>query len=60
MAYRKSYSQGQRDGSKNRYRPTGKNPLWAGLTGWSKRDQTNKTAYDKGYKNGRAHPKRKR
>jgi len=55
---RRTYNQGQRDGSRNRYKPTGKNPLFAGLTGWSRKDEKNKQSYDKGYTNGRKHRKR--
>jgi hypothetical protein len=32
--------------------------MWAGITGWSKKDQSNKDSYDKGYANGRKNPKR--
>ncbi len=53
-----SYRKGQRDGSRNRYKPTGKNPLWAGIFGWSTADEKNKKSYDRGYANGRKNRKR--
>jgi|GEM_PF-3117221 len=56
---KRSYKTGQKDGSRNRYKPTGKNPLWAGILGWSSKDVKNKRSYDSGYANGRKHPKRK-
>jgi hypothetical protein len=55
---RRSYNQGQRDGSKNRYRPCGKSPLLAGIFGWSRSDERKKRAYDNGWANGRKNRKR--
>jgi hypothetical protein len=56
---RSSYNKGQRDGSRNRYKPTGKSPLLAGIFGWSSKDAKNKQSYDKGWSNGRKQMKRK-
>jgi hypothetical protein len=55
---KRSYTKGQRDGSKNSYRPTGKSPLLAGILGWNAKDEKNKRSYDKGWSNGRKHRKR--
>ena len=55
---RSSYNQGQRDGSRNRYKPTGKSPYLAGILGWSKADAKNKKSYDSGWGNGRKGRKR--
>jgi hypothetical protein len=49
---RYSYNQGQKDGSRNRYEPTGKKPYLAGIFGWNAKDEKNKRSYDKGYSNG--------
>ncbi len=55
---RYSYSKGQSDGSRGRYKPSGKNPLLAGIFGWSGKDEKNKKSYDKGYSNGRRQRKK--
>ena len=55
---RQSYSQGQKDGSRNRYKPTGKKPYLAGIFGWNAKDEKNKKSYDKGYENGSKQRKR--
>jgi len=55
---RSAYKKGQRDGSKNRYKLPGKDPMWAGITGWSSKDSDTLKSYNLGYRNGKKNPSR--